>query len=546
MSQENRKIAYFSMEFALNPEIPNFAGGLGVLAADMMKSCADMEVPVVGVSLIYHWDDDPAKAFDFSKYFKKCPEVVKVKIENREVVISAWEYIIKSPDGFEVPIYFLSSYLPENERWDRDLTKELYTTQQYTRLCQEAILGIGGVRILRALGYNDINYFHMNEGHAAFLIFERLKETKFDDEKVRASCRFTTHTPIAAGHDRFPYNLSKQVFTDMLPWHIKKLASSAELHTTRLALSMSGKSNAVSRRHREVCEKMFPEYKFIGITNGVHHNSWVTGGMKDLFDKNLPGWREDPYVLAKAAALPDDELKKAHLKNKKALVDFINSDDKYFPYHKDTLREDDYFDEKTLTVTFSRRFVPYKRPLLLFHDLDRLREIGYKKLQIIYAGHCNPNDEFCNNIMAELKHLEKELRGQIRLAVMPDRNLDTTAILASGSDVWLNNPEPPLEASGTSGMKAAMNGGVNLSVADGWWAEACEQNPRAGFTFGTDISGHDEIDAEELYSALQNIIDCYYKSPADWTDRMKQAISLGSYFNTHRCVTEYINQLWTE
>ena len=148
--------------------------------------------------------------------------------------------------------------------------------------------------------------------------------------------------------------------------------------------------------------------------------------------------------------------------------------------------------------------------------------------------------------MAELRHFEKELRGQVRLAVMPDRNLDTTALLASGSDVWLNNPEPPLEASGTSGMKAAMNGGVNLSVADGWWAEACEQNPRAGFTFGTDISGHDAIDAEELYTALQNIIGCYYKSPAQWADHMKQAISLGAYFNTHRCATEYINQLWTE
>lgn len=534
------------MEFAIDPAIPNFAGGLGVLAADMMRSCADMGVPAVGVSLIYHWNDDASQAFDLSKYFKKRPETVKVKIENRDVTVCAWEYTVKGLNGFEVPIYFLSTYLPENQRWDRDITKELYVTHQYTRLCQEIVLGIGGVRMLRALGYDDIGYFHMNEGHASFLTLERLKETNFSDEKVRASCRFTTHTPIAAGHDRFPYKLAQQVLGEALPWHIKKLASVAELHTTRLALSLSGKVNAVSRKHSEVCNKMFPDYKFLDITNGVHHNSWISAGMKKLFDKYLQGWKEDPNILKEAVDIPDKALSDAHMKNKKALVDFINGNDDYFPYHKDTLVEDDYFDEKTLTVTFSRRFVPYKRPLLLFHDLDKLREIGFKKLQVIYSGHCNPGDEFCNNIMAELKHLEKELRGQIRLAVMPDRNLNETAILAAGSDVWLNNPEPPLEASGTSGMKSAMNGGLNLSIADGWWIEACEQNPHAGFTFGTDVSGHDEIDSEELYTALQNIIDCYYNKPEEWLDYMKQAITLGAYFNTHRCVTEYLNRLWTE
>ena len=538
------KIAYFSMEFALDPKIPNFAGGLGVLATDIMKSCADMGISTVGMSMIYHLSNDPAQAFDPSKYFEKVKETVGITIENRKVKVGAWKYEIKGLKGI-VPVYFLTTNFPENERWDRDLSKNLYPGNAYTRIAQEAILGYAGYRMLKALGHEDIDYYHMNEGHAAFLTLEHFKETGFDDEKVKESCRFTTHTPVAEGHDHFEYKLAQKVLKDKLPWHIKKLGGEKHLNMTRLALNLSGKANGVSQKHKEVCEKMFPKYDFIGVTNGVHHRSWVQGAMKDLFDKHLKGWEEDPYLLAKAMDLPDEDTKKAHDKNKKILIDFINKNPQYFPYSEESLEENDYFDKETLTITFSRRFVPYKRPLLLFHDLDRLRETGYKKLQIIYSGHCNPHDEFCSNIMQELKHLEKELRGQIRLAVMPDRNLDTTALLVSGSDVWLNNPEPPFEASGTSGMKAAMNGGVNLSVADGWWIEACDKTPESGWTFGTDTSGHDEIDAEELYKKLDEIINIYYNKKPEWLNHMKKAITLGAYFNTHRCVTEYLEQLWT-
>lgn len=545
MPQVISKIAYFSMEFAINPAIPNFAGGLGVLATDMMKSCADMGVPAVGMSIIYHISDDPDQAFDISKHFEKAEETVDITIENRKVKVGAWKYEIKGLKG-SVPIYFLTTFFPENERWDRDLTKNLYPDNAYTRIAQEAVLGYVGLRILRSLGYDDIDYYHMNEGHAAFLALERFKETGFDEEKVRESCRFTTHTPIAEGHDHFEYSLANQILKDKLPWHIKNLGGEKHLNMTRLALNLSGKANGVSQKHKEVCEKMFPKHKFLGITNGVHHRTWIHGETKKLFDKYLKGWEEDPYKLAQAINLPDEELKKAHDKNKKNLIDFINKKPEYFPYPKESLVKDDYFDVDTLTIAFSRRFVQYKRPLLLFRDLDHLRDIGYKKLQIIYSGHCNPHDEFCNNVMSELKHLEKELRGQIRLAVMHDRNLDTTALLASGADVWLNNPEPPLEASGTSGMKSAMNGGVNLSVSDGWWIEANNQIPESGWSFGTDTSGHDEIDAEELYSKLNEIIDIYYNKPEKWIFHMKKAIMLGAYFNTHRCVTEYMEKMWSE
>ncbi|MBN2087514.1 alpha-glucan family phosphorylase [Candidatus Peregrinibacteria bacterium] len=537
------KVAYFSMEFALLPEIPNFAGGLGVLATDMMRSCADMGIPAVGMSIIYHQSDSPDHAFDISKYFEKVKETVGITIEDRKVKVGAWKYEIKGLKG-NVPVYFLTTNFPENERWDRDITKNLYPGHAYTRLAQEAVLGYAGLRMLRALGYNDIDYYHMNEGHSAFLTLERYKETDFIDSEVKKSCRFTTHTPIAAGHDHFEYSLANQILSDKLPWHTKKLGGEKNLNMTKLALNMSGKANGVSQKHMEVCKKMFPEHEFIGITNGVHHRTWVQGEMIKLFDKNLKGWKEDPYQFAKAMDLPEKEVKKAHNANKQVLIDYINKNTAYFPYPKNSLHEDDYFDKDTLTVTFSRRFVPYKRPLLLFRDLIRLREIGYKKLQIIYSGHCSPNDEFCNNIMNDLRKLEKELRGQVRLAVMPDRNLDTAAMLIAGSDVWLNNPEPPYEASGTSGMKAAMNGGINLSIADGWWIEAAEKEPESGWTFGTDESGHDEIDADELYKKLGEIIDIYYNNPTEWVHHMKKAITLGAYFNTHRCVSEYLDKMW--
>jgi len=285
--------------------------------------------------------------------------------------------------------------------------------------------------MLRKLGYQNIENFHMNEGHASFLILERLKEEKYHEDVVRDSCCFTTHTPISAGHDRFDYKLAKQVLGEMLPWNIKKIASEKELHTTKLALSLSKKSNGVSQKHRAVCAKMFPHNQFLGITNGVHHNTWVIGAMRDLFDQYLPDWKQNPLVFRKVTKLPDKALREAHQKNKKKLVQYLNKDSVYFRYSKSELVSDDYFDENTLTITFSRRFVPYKRPLLIFRDLEKLRDLAYRKIQIIFSGYCHPGDRFCNSIMSELKTLTKALRGQIRIAVMEDRNLDTSKLLVA-------------------------------------------------------------------------------------------------------------------
>lgn len=542
--KKSPQVAYFSMEFALNPNIPNFAGGLGVLATDLMRSAADLELPVVGVSLIYHENDDEQKAFPIGDYFQLLDPEIKIQIEDRQVNVRMFKYDIEGQTGHKVPIYFLNTFLPENKRWDRDLTRHLYDSEWYTRLCQEAILGIGGLRMLRALGYNDLKIFHMNEGHASFLTLERLKEEKGDIEAVRDSCVFTTHTPIPAGHDRFDYPLAHKTLNGIIPPDIQILSSPNELHTTKLALNTSRVTNGVSKKHAQVCKRMFPHHDFLAITNGVHHLTWSTQATQALYDKHLPQWRKDPSILSQAIDLPEKEVLKARKTNKKALVDYVNSHPDYLVHTNHKLDEGDYFDEDTLTITFSRRFVPYKRPLLFFKALNRLRDIGYKKLQVIYSGHCNPGDQYCNTVMSTLKQLQRELRGQIRLAVMPNRNLDSAKILAAGSDVWLNNPEPPMEACGTSGMKAALNGGLNFSTLDGWWIEASDMEPKAGWACGCDVAGHDELDCDAIYATLEEIMDLYYKKPKQWAERMKRSMSLLGHFNSHRNVLDYQQKMW--
>ncbi len=532
------------MEFALDPAIPNYAGGLGVLATDILRSAADLELPVVGVSLIYHQHDDPKKAFPIADYFEALPKTIDVEIERRHTRINIWEYTITGQTGFKIPIYCLSSFHPDNVPWDRDLTKELYSTNQYTRLCQEAILGIGGIRALRKLGHHDLERFHMNEGHASLLTLERLKEEEGDKEAVKKTCVFTTHTPIPAGHDRFPYDLAHQVLDGIIPDNIKVMASEKELHTTKLALNMSHVTNGVSQKHAAVCHKMFPHHSFLGITNGVHIPTWTTQSTQSIYNQYFKGWQNDPSQLKKALNLPNEEVRNLRKANKSTLIDYVNQHPEFLVHSSHQLTEDDYFDENTLTLTFSRRFVPYKRPLLIFEDLDRLREMAHRQIQVIFSGRCHPDDSYCNGIMQRLLELQKELRGQIRLAVLPNRNLDNTKILVAGSDVWLNNPEPPMEACGTSGMKAALNGGLNFSSPDGWWLEAEKMDAESGFSSGCDCAGHDSLDCNALYRTLEKIIDLYYNQPQKWLQKVKHSIALGAYFNSHRNVQDYLEKMW--
>jgi len=541
-------VAYFSMEFAFHDELNNYAGGLGVLAADTMYSFADLGVPAVGVSLIYHQNDDKEKAFLPEKFMKKREETVEVTIENRKVKIIIWQMDVVGKNGHIVPVFFLSSYSPENTRWDRDLTKYLYASDRYTRLGQEAILGVAGYRALKKMGYNTIEHYHMNEGHTALLGLERLRANGNIIDIVKSKSTFTTHTPIPAGHDYFDYQLVYETLGNIIPPNIRDLATRDTLGMTQLAMNLSCKTNSVSKAHNEVCKSMFPGQTIENVTNGIYHPRWAGDSMRELFNTYLPDWEQNPTVFEKAVeAIPTEALLNARRAEKKALVEWINKDPENFPI--ENIIEEDLFSEDILTIGFARRFVPYKRPGLIFNNLDKLRDIGYKKLQIVFAGRCHPDDMFCNKLRDTIMHCGLELRGQIKVVVVPSHDLEIAKHLTAGVDVWLNNPIPPREASGTSGMKAAENGVLNLSILDGWWTEGMEQAPMAGWGFGgssheENFADRDTQDAEELLINLKDVINCYYERKDEWNERMKHAISLLSFFNTHRLVKEYDERIW--
>lgn len=538
-------LAYFSMEFAFSNNIPNYAGGLGILAGDTMRSCADLGINAVGVSLVYHKSDDPSSAFPIEKFMERCAEKVYVTIENREVALAIWKMEIKGAKCV-VPVYFLSAYLPENEIWDRDLTKHLYAPDPYTRICQEALLGIGGVRALEALGYCDVKKYHLNEGHCSFLTLELLRRNSYDENRVRSLCSFTTHTPLPSGHDAFEYELAYKTIGSALPWNIRELAGGDKLNMTRLALNLCNKANGVSQKHGEVCREMFPEHNIGGITNGIYHPRWVGSHMKPLFDRYLLNWRQNPKVFKNAAKLlPDRALMAARKLQKKELIDWINVHDAFFPFSQ--VSEEDLFSEDVLTIGFARRFVPYKRPELIFEQSDILRKIGKKKIQLVFAGHRWVNDQFSNDIMKHVEHYADEFRGDVKVVLIPYYDINVAKRLISGCDVWLNTPIPPQEASGTSGMKAALNGCLNLSILDGWWIEGYKKNKLAGWAFGNKAkktTSRDEEDAIDLMVKLEDVINCFYGRKKEWAKRMENAISLAAYFNTHRMVSEYSKQMW--
>jgi len=546
------KVAYLSMEFALNAKIPNYAGGLGVLAADIMHSIADLNYPAVGVGLIYHQDEDSEKKFHPEYFMKKLPNTVKVRIEDRDVTVGAWQYDVTTKDGNTAPVYFLTTFCGDNEPWDREITRYLYPTSGYHRIAQEAILGIGGVKMLEELGFSKLKHYHLNEGHAAFSTLELLKQKNWDEDAVRDITRFTTHTPVPAGHDKFDYDLAYQVLGDQLPWNIRELATDGQLSMTHLALALSGRTNGVSKKHQLVCFDMFPGHSFEGITNGVHLTRWASPATAECLDAHLPKWRSDPSVMENAPKkIPTAALKNMRAANKARLLDWVNDNPNFFHFEGD-LKKSDLLDKDRLTIVFARRFVPYKRPLLIFRDLERLKKIGHKKIQFVFAGHCHPDDYFCNNRKETLRSFAKELRGSIKIAVVPDYNIDIAEKLVSGANIWLNNPIPPREASGTSGMKAALNGAMNLSVLDGWWIEGLKQKPKSGWGFGKEVDPNwsdderDDIQAAELYDELEKAVELFTKQPDKWLEGVAQSMSLAGHFNTHRVVEEYDEKMWSD
>jgi len=558
-------IAYFSMEIGVKNDIPTYSGGLGILAGDTIKAAADLKLPLVAVTLVSrkgyftqeldnnHWQSEKPVVWDPAKYMTLQTPKVTVKIEGRDVYIQAWIYVVISPTGGRVPILFLDTDCPENDPLDRGLTDYLYGGDHTYRIKQEVVLGMGGVRMLQALEFH-IKKYHMNEGHASFLALELLHRFKRDIEsvwdersvwdtaRVRDLCVFTTHTPVEAGHDKFPYPLVKQVLGEIVPFDVlKDLAGQDSLNMTLLALNLSKYVNGVAKKHGEVSQHMFPGYHIHAITNGVHTFTWTCEDMARLFDKYVPGWANEPELFVRCGNIPELELWEAHREAKRKLFDYLRQETGVV------------MDLNVLTIGFARRATAYKRPHLLFSNLDRLMEISEKgKLQVLYAGKAHPHDDNGKKLIQGIYDYGAKLKGKVELAFLPGYNMDLALKLVSGVDIWLNTPLRPLEASGTSGMKAAHNGVVNFSVLDGWWIEGHIEG-FTGWSIGpapTETAqprSSDEEDAADLYNKLEKlIIPRYYDTnKAGWSRMMKNAISKNAYyFNCHRMMRRYVTEAY--
>ncbi|MFP4196007.1 MAG: alpha-glucan family phosphorylase [Candidatus Woesearchaeota archaeon] len=555
------QIAYFSMEIGFRPEIPTYSGGLGILAGDTLKSLADMGSDVVAVTMLsekgYFYQKFDEKGYQYEEDYRWSPEklltkldtTVTVTIEGRDVKIGAWKYELEGIGGDSVPIIFLDTHLEENDETDQKLTGHLYGGDVHYRLLQEVVLGIGGARMLEALGYTPRKY-HLNEGHAAFLSFElarRLCDVNIRPHDcqalLRKSISFTTHTPVKAGHDSFPIADVKKALGEVYDENIAASAYEGEnFSMTKLALATTSYTNAVARKHQSVTKQMFPHEEIDYITNGVHSTTWTGTHIASLFDKHIIDWRRNPLELRSALKIPEEELLEAHKKAKRELVDYINT----------TMNGG--FDYDSFTIGFARRATAYKRAELLFKDVERLKEISRKegKIQLVFAGKAHPRDEQGKQIIQHIKRLGESLEPALKFVFLENYNMHLGQLLTSGVDLWLNTPQRPFEASGTSGMKAAHNGVPSLSIPDGWWVEGCIEGV-TGWAIGPeqrleqDRQTVDDKDAEDLYTQLADkIVPLYYHDQKGYARVMRNAIAINaSYFNTHRMAKQYLVRAYT-
>jgi glycogen phosphorylase len=563
------RVAFFSMEIALRSEIPTFAGGLGILAGDTLRTAADLRVPLVGVTLVsragyFRQELDAAGRqsehpawWDPARWATPLDAKAAVRIEGRSVWIGAWLYVIANYVGGLAPVILLDTDQPENEPTDREITHYLYGGDEAYRLKQEMVLGMGGVRILHALGFR-VSEYHMNEGHSALLGVELLRrnayapedirpgEPAYDLPRVRRRCRFTTHTPVDAGHDRFSYDLVGKLFGSAVHANeaagasgsagkglvdltlLRALAGTDMLNMTRLALSLSDFVNGVAKRHAELSRGMFPGYEVRAITNGVHPYTWTAESFRALYDRYVPGWTVEPELLVRADAIPAEALIEAHERAKRALIDRVRA---LTGIGLDAARP---------ILGFARRMTAYKRPDLLFSDLERLRRMAAERpFQVVLGGKAHPRDEPGKRLIALLHEHARALAGVVPVVYLPDYDLSLAQLVVAGADVWLNTPLPPFEASGTSGMKAAFNGVPSLSVLDGWWIEGCIEG----------VTGWSVGDAASLYEKLERVVLPWYygraSDPAAWIRVMQGAITKNAaYFNSNRMMRRYATEAY--
>ena len=601
-----KSVAYFSAEFALHQSLPIYAGGLGVLAGDHCKEASDLGVPLIGVGFMYpqgyfhqtisaegwqeenyeklNWADaaiEPALTPDGK------PCVTAVPLGNRTVLVAVWRVRIG-----RVKLYLLDTDLEENAPWDRELSARLYGGDRETRVQQEIILGIGGVRVLKAMG-SDPAVYHLNEGHAAFVVLQRIRDFceagwTFEAalEEVRRTTVFTTHTPVPAGHDAFPFHLVEThlagAWGDLGGYRDRFLAlgnydngSGPMFNMTALALRTSGAVNGVSRLHGEVTRQMwqpiwpgvpYEQLPVNFITNGVHVPTWMSSEIGSLLERHLgPDWLErhdDPAVADRVLAIPDEELWAARQALRTFLFNFIRERARNrWTYEGASaarvVAAGTMFDQNALTIGFARRFTGYKRPELIFSDADRLAAIltaPGRAVQIVFAGKAHPADDVGKHTLQRIykRALDPKFGG--RVAFVDDYDLHVAHFLVQGCDAWLNNPRKPMEASGTSGMKAAINGTPNISIGDGWWAEGYDGTNGwliEGPADPNDHGAQDWADAQAIYTLLeQQLVPMFYDRdaagiPSRWLQVVKQSIrTVLPRFSTRRMVKEYVETMY--
>jgi glycogen phosphorylase len=554
-------IAYFSMEVGLVSEMPTYSGGLGVLAGDTLRAAADMGLPMVGVTLLnrkgyfrQHLDvngNQMESPVDWkpNKFLVPLQTQVSITIENRTVKIQVWRYLLTGTFGHLVPVYFLDTAILENSPWDQTLTDFLYGGDNRYRFCQEIVLGMGGIAILRALGYKDMKAYHMNEGHSALLILSLLEEkmaekqscsvTRACAEDVRNLCVFTTHTPVPAAVDQFPMEMVRKILGEE---HAANLISAAcfsdsTLNMTYLGLCFSHYINGVSMRNEIISQDMYPNYPINSITNGIHAATWASPSFCSIYDHHIPEWRRDNLYLRYIISVPEEEIQQAHASAKQDLLAEIEK------------LTGIKLDKSIMTIGFARRATGYKRADLLLSDLDRLRQVAVNAgpMQLIYSGKAHPRDESGKEIIRSIFKAAGELRDIIRIVYLEEYNIDLAKYICSGVDLWLNTPQKPQEASGTSGMKAALNGVPSLSVLDGWWIEGHVEGV-TGWSIGEnwELESNPAKEILSLYNKLEFVIlPLFYKRPLSYAWVMRNAIALNaSYYNSQRMLFQYVKNAY--
>ena len=535
------------MEIGLENDIPTYSGGLGILAGDTLRAAADMDLPLVAVTLAhregyFQQRIEEGHQHEASAHWK--PEdrlrplehIVTVQLEGQEIRVRGWRYTVSGIGG-RIPVYLLDTAVEENPEQYRGITNQLYGGDLRMRLLQEAVLGLGGVAMLKACGH-ELSTYHMNEGHSALLGLALVEAQAGDVEEalthVRRHCVFTTHTPVPAGHDKFPMDMVRSVLGEDDARVLESIGCGQDgsLNMTDLALRVSRYVNGVAMRHRDVSREMFPNYMINAITNGVHAATWTCPAFQELFDRYIPEWRAETFNLRYAVAIDQDEIWQAHRTAKQRLLEIVQT-------RTGRSLSPDFF-----TIGFARRATPYKRADMLFADVDRLRRIARSTsgLQILYAGKAHPHDQGGKEIIKRIHDAAARVEADVDVVYLENYDMELAGYLVSGVDIWLNTPQKPQEASGTSGMKAALNGVPSLSVLDGWWIEGHVEGV-TGWSIGSHWESASDTAAEAtmLYDKLETVIlPMYYRQPQEYAKVMSRAIALnGSFFTAQRMVLQY-------